>query len=192
MRRVPARAPLARGLRLSAMRLPKAWPLRTRALDECSGCGHQVSLTAGTAGADDGPHRGRSLAGKKMLVAGAVECRGDAIGRIRLRAIPAATSAALCGFIAGHVVRGSSVRTDGFRQYHRISQQGFAHIRIVVGDPKNASKLFPRVHRVFSLLDRWLLGTLHGSIRLPLRPNLRPAHLPCTTITGGSLSEPDT
>ena len=215
----------------------KAWQLRTRALDECAACGHQVSLTAGTAfagtrkplrlwfrviaellfskrgcsaleltrrfplsyetawtwlhklrscmdrsegdplsgsvevdetylgGADDGEHRGRSLAGKKMLVAGAAECRGDAIGRIRLRSIPAATSAVLCGFIGANLVQGSSVRTDGFRQYKRIGQQGFEHIRIVVGDPKKASKLFPRVHRVFSLLDRWLLGTLHGSIR---------------------------
>jgi transposase-like protein len=215
----------------------KAWQLRTRGLDECAACGHQVSLTAGTAfagtrkplylwfrviaellfskrgcsaleltrrfplsyetawtwlhklrscmdrsggdplsvsvevdetylgGADDGEHRGRSLAGKKLLVAGAVECRGDGIGRARLRAIPAATSAALCGFIGANVVAGSSVRTDGFRQYKRISEQGYQHVRIVVGDPKKASKLFPRIHRVFSLLDRWLLGTLHGSIR---------------------------
>lgn len=215
----------------------KAWQLRCRPLDECAACGHQVSLTAGTAfagtrkplrlwfrviaellfskrgcsaleltrrfplsyetawtwlhklrscmdrsggdplsdsvevdetylgGADDGEHRGRSLSGKKLLVAGAVECRGDAIGRIRLRAIPAATSAALCGFIASNVVSGSSIRTDGFRQYKRLGDHGYQHVRIVVGDPKNASKLFPRVHRVFSLLDRWLLGTLHGSIR---------------------------
>src|SRR5438128_3266895 len=27
----------------------KSWQLRTRALDECAGCGHQVSLTARTA-----------------------------------------------------------------------------------------------------------------------------------------------
>src|SRR5258708_17119625 len=27
----------------------KAWQLRTRPLDECAACGHQVSLTAGTA-----------------------------------------------------------------------------------------------------------------------------------------------
>lgn len=215
----------------------KAWQLRTRPLDECAGCGYQVSLTAGTAfagtrkplrlwfrviaellfskrgcsaleltrrfpisyetawtwlhklrtcmdrsggdplsgsvevdetylgGVDDGEHRGRSLAGKKLLVAGAAECRGKAIGRIRLRHVLAATSAALCSFIGGNVIEGSSVRTDGFRQYSRISSLGYEHVRVVVGDPKKASKLFPRVHRVFSLLDRWLLGTLHGSIR---------------------------
>jgi transposase-like protein len=215
----------------------KAWQLRTRPLDECAGCGHQVSLTAGTAfagtrkplrlwfrviaellfskrgcsaleltrrfpisyetawtwlhklrscmdrsggdplsgsvevdetylgGIDDGEHRGRSLAGKKLLVAGAAECRGEAIGRIRLRHLLMATSETLCGFIAGNIIEGSSVRTDGFRQYSRVSNLGYQHVRIVVGNPKKASKLFPRIHRVFSLLDRWLLGTLHGSIR---------------------------
>ncbi len=215
----------------------KAWQLRTRPLDECAACGHQVSLTAGTAfagtrkplrlwfrviaellfskrgcsaleltrrfplsyetawtwlhklrscmdrssgdpltgsvevdetylgGTDDGEHRGRSLSGKKLLVVGAVECRGEGIGRIRLRAIPAASGAVLCGFIGANVVAGGSVRTDGFTQYKQISKHGYQHVRVVVGDPKKASKLFPRVHRVFSLLDRWLLGTLHGSIR---------------------------
>jgi hypothetical protein len=215
----------------------KSWQLRTRPLDECASCGHQVSLTAGTAfagtrkplrlwfrvmgellfskrgcsaleltrrfplsyetawtwlhklrscmdrsggdplsgsievdetylgGVDDGEHRGRSLAGKKLLVAGAAECRGDAIGRIRLQHIVAASSPVLCGFIVSNVAGGSSIRTDGYRQYQRVSTLGYEHVRIVVGDPKKASKLFPRVHRVFSLLDRWLLGTLHGSIR---------------------------
>jgi ISXO2-like transposase domain len=31
-----------------------------------------------------------------------------------------------------------------------------------VGDAKNASKLFPRVHRTFSNLKTWLKGTHHG------------------------------
>ncbi len=217
----------------------KCWQLRTRPLDECAACGHQVSLTAGTAfagtrkplrlwfrviaellfskrgcsaleltrrfplsyetawtwlhklrscmdrsggdplagavevdetylgGRDDGKHRGRSLAGKKLLVIAAAECRGEAIGRIRLRGIHAASTAALCGFIAANVVAGSSVRTDGFQQYKPLGSSSYEHVRIVVGDPRKASKLFPRVHRVFSLLDRWLLGTLHGSIRRP-------------------------
>jgi hypothetical protein len=216
----------------------KAWQLHTRPLDECASCGHQVSLTAGTAfagtrkplrlwfrvigelllskrgcsaleltrrfplsygtawtwlhklrtcmdrssgdplsgsvevdetylgGVDDGTQRGRSLAGKKMLVVGAAECRGEAIGRIRLRSAAEISAAVLCGFVASHVVSGSSVRTDGLPQYKSIATLGYEHVRIIVGNKKQASKLFPRVHRVFSLLDRWLLGTLHGSIAL--------------------------
>jgi hypothetical protein len=30
------------------------------------------------------------------------------------------------------------------------------------GDPKNAAKLFPRVHRTFSNRKTWLAGTHHG------------------------------
>jgi transposase-like protein/Zn ribbon nucleic-acid-binding protein len=214
----------------------KAWQLRTRALDECAACGHQVSLTAGTAlagtrkplrlwfrvmgellcskrgcsaleltrrfplsygtawtwlhklrtcmdrkagdplsgtvevdetylgGHDDGTERGRSLAGKKMLVVGAAECRGEAIGRIRLRGIAAASASLLCGFIAETVHPGGSIRTDGLPQYKGIGSLEYEHTRLIVGNPKQASKLFPRVHRLFSLLDRWLLGTFHGSI----------------------------
>ncbi len=115
-------------------------------------------------GHDDGSERGRSLAGKKMLVAAAAECRGKAIGRIRLRWVGAASAALLCGFVADNVVPSATIRTDGLKQYKQLASFDYQHIRLIVGDPKNASKLFPRVHRVFSLLDRWLLGTFHGSI----------------------------
>jgi ISXO2-like transposase domain len=47
--------------------------------------------------------------------------------------------------------------------------QGYAPLRkmydyqpTTVGDAKNASKLFPRVHRTFSNLKTWLKGTHHG------------------------------
>ena len=215
----------------------KSWQLRTRPLDECASCGHQVSLTAGSAfagtrkplrlwfrvigemlfskrgcsaleltrrfplsyrtawtwlhklrscmdrsggepltgkvevdetylgGRDDGTDRGRSLAGKKMLVGGAAECRGRAIGRIRLRWLEDATTASLCGFVAANVAAGSTIRTDGFRAYQGLKTLPYQHVATVVGHPKLGSKLFPRVHRVFSLLDRWLLGTFHGSIQ---------------------------
>ena len=32
----------------------------------------------------------------------------------------------------------------------------------VIGDPKNAAKQLPRVHRAFANLKTWLLGTHHG------------------------------
>jgi hypothetical protein len=117
-------------------------------------------------GADPAEKRGRSLAGKKMLVAGAAECRGKAIGRIRLRAIPAASSAVLCAFVANSIVAGSLVKTDGQKGYMRVASNGYQHQRVIVGNPRRASRFFPRVHRVFSLLDRWILGTLQGSISL--------------------------
>lgn len=113
-------------------------------------------------GEDEAKYKGRSLRGKKSLVAGAAECRGDGIGRIRLGLVESATAAQLCGFVAATVASGTSVRTDGLQSYRRLSKNGFEHRRIVIAIPKLAAKLFPRIHRVFSLLDRWLLGTYQG------------------------------
>ncbi len=138
----------------------RAWGLRSRALDQCASCGHQVSLTAAMVfhgprkplvlwfrvigqflvsksgcsavdvsrqhglkyetawtwlhklrscmsqfgrepldgsvevdetylgGEDDDAHKGRCLTGHKTPVAAAVECGGEAIGRIRTGSLP--------------------------------------------------------------------------------------------------------
>ena len=113
-------------------------------------------------GEDEEKYKGRSLRGKKSLVAGAAECRGEGIGRIRLSQVERATALQLCGFVAATVAPGTAVRTDGLQSYRSLGKQGFDHRRIVIGVPKMAHTLFPRIHRVFSLLDRWLLGTYQG------------------------------
>ena len=88
---------------------------------------------------------------------------GLGIGRIRLRRISAPTKAALHGFIVESVAPGSVVRTDGLRAY--LGLEGYVHERRVQGeDPDAAGKLMPRVHRVASLLKRWLMGTHQGAI----------------------------
>ena len=85
------------------------------------------------------------------------------IGRIRLRRIPDLTKATLHGFIAQAVEPGSTVRTDGLNAY--LGLDGYTHDRRVQGpDPKAAGQLMPRVHRVASLLKRWLLGTHQGAV----------------------------
>ena len=71
---------------------------------------------------------------------------------------------ALCAFISSTVASGAAVKTDGWPHYRPIAGLGYTHHPTVIGNPKKASKLFPRVHRVFGLLDRWLLGTMHGSV----------------------------
>jgi transposase-like protein len=114
-------------------------------------------------GEDDGPHRGRSLTGHKTPVAAAVEWRGEAIGRIRLVAVLNATALSLCGFVQQNVAPGALVKTDGLQSYLPLSELGFHHQRVVLGNPKKAIKHLPNVHRVFSRLRRWLLGTYQGA-----------------------------
>lgn len=109
------------------------------------------------------PGRG---AEKKSLVVGAVEviqgANGPYSGRARMEIIPTADYVNLSDFLVKNVERGTTVRTDGLAAYVGIVHDGFIHRPLVVGDPEKASKMFPHIHRVFSNLKAWLIGTHHG------------------------------
>jgi transposase-like protein len=102
----------------------------------------------------------------KTLVIIAVEEFGPNIGRIRLARIPDGSSSHLHGFVQGAIAAGSSVHTDGWKPYQGLDQLGYLHeASKLQGQGKNAAtELLPRVHRVASLLKRWLLGTHQGAI----------------------------
>lgn len=99
---------------------------------------------------------------KKALIAVAAEEVGRGIGRIRLRRIVAPTRAILHGFIAEAIEPGSTVRTDGLNSY--LTLEGYMHDREVQRHQAEGEHLLPLVHRVISLLKRWLLGTHQGAI----------------------------
>lgn len=98
----------------------------------------------------------------KILIIVAVEEDGRGMGRIRLRSIPDLTKQTLHGFIAEAVEPGSTVRTDGYRSY--LGLDGYVHDRQVQLRQEEGEHVLPRVHRVISLLKRWLLGTHQGAI----------------------------
>ncbi len=98
----------------------------------------------------------------KAVIAVAAEEDGKGIGRIRLRSIPDVTRASLHGFIAEVIEPGSTVRTDGWNAY--LGLERYVHDRQVQRRHPEGEHLLPRVHRVVSLLKRWLLGTHQGAI----------------------------
>jgi transposase-like protein len=98
----------------------------------------------------------------KALIIVAAEEDGPGIGRIRLRRIPDLAKATLHGFIHQAVEPGSAVRTDGLRAY--LGLEGYVHDRRVQRQAAVGEHLLPRVHRVVSLLKRWLLGTHQGAV----------------------------
>lgn len=101
----------------------------------------------------------------KALVAIAAQIDGKGIGRIRLRRLPAASPSQLAAFVKQVVQPGSVVITDGWKGYARLKQEGFKHRpRLIHASGKTASALLPRVHRVASLLSRWLLGAHEGAL----------------------------
>ena len=108
--------------------------------------------------------RGRETI-KKAIVAIAAEVDGRKIGRIRLRWVPDLSAPVLRGFVKDSIVPASTVHTDGWPSYQGLAKLGFRHTVTNLstsGDP--AHVLMSAVHRVASLLKRWVLGTLQGGI----------------------------
>jgi len=103
--------------------------------------------------------------GKKALVEIAVECRGGGSGRVRMARIPDASRASLHGFITANIEPGAMLLTDGWPPYASIDRAGYGHKPVSIrASTENASELLPRVHRVASLLKRWLLATHQGAV----------------------------
>ena len=105
---------------------------------------------------------GRACGENQWPVAGAVEVRGNGCGRVRLEPVDDASAASLQTFVSDVVAEGSAVLTDGWRGYVGLAAV-FDHRVKLIRDPVRAAKLFPRVHRVFSLFKRMILGTYQGS-----------------------------
>ena len=104
---------------------------------------------------------------QKAVVVIAAEEDGPGIGRIRLATIPAPTKKSLLRFAQEAIEPGSSLHTDGRTAWEGIESRGYKRRRTALVKRKDrnaASRLLPRVHRVASLLKRWLLGTHQGAV----------------------------
>jgi len=109
--------------------------------------------------------RGRQTFKKALIVVAAEERGKKAIGRIRMLRIPDASAIRLRSFIVQAIDPGSTIVTDGWEGYSGLEAHGYSHeVRIAKGGNESVTKLLPRVHRVVSLLKRWILGTHQGAI----------------------------
>ena len=109
---------------------------------------------------------GNAFTGKNLVIA-AVEhaSHGGGFGRVRFGIIESRSRAELRKFIRATIEPRSLVITDGLRAYEQ-ALAGYRH------EPRNESApgapeghmLLPGVHRVFSLAERWLLGTHQGGV----------------------------
>lgn len=103
--------------------------------------------------------------GEKALIVIAAEADGPGIGRIRMRPIQDAAAGSLHSFIEDSIERGSILHTDGWQGYVGLDKKGYGReVSVLRGRRKEASVVMPRVHRVVSLLKRWLLGTHQGAV----------------------------
>jgi len=108
--------------------------------------------------------RGRQIE-NKALIAIAAQFEGNKIGRIRMKRVLDASAESLQAFIHESIEPGSVVYTDGWTGYAGIKSNGYHHkVTVLARKKKSPSDLLPRVHRIASLLKRWLMGTHQGAI----------------------------
>jgi predicted RNA-binding Zn-ribbon protein involved in translation (DUF1610 family) len=80
-------------------------------------------------------------------------------GRLRLAMIGDNTAGSIEAFVRANVKAGTTLLTDGHASYPGLT--GYRHDPRVVGNMAGHVVL-PWMHRAFSLLKRWGLGTYHG------------------------------
>ena len=119
-------------------------------------------------GAEPGLRGGRAR-GKKVLTCIAVEIREPkGLGRCRMGPLADASATSLQAFVTDHVEPGATVITDAWQGYRGLDKLGYVHDRrsqrAAKSRGEDPGELLPAVHRVASLIKRWLLGTHHGSV----------------------------
>jgi transposase-like protein len=108
---------------------------------------------------------GRQTLDKSLVVIAVEMLSPKGFGRVRLRKIPDASKVSLVGFVRDVVEPGSTVRTDGLVAYRWLANEGFNHVAKAISRTSSTAHVsMPGVHRVASLLKRWLLGTHQGSV----------------------------
>ena len=116
----------------------------------------------------------RQLQGRRAaLVLVAVEKRGKASGRARMRVIPDFQGKTIIPFLTQNVSPGATIYTDGFKSFEGLSEAGFKHIARV--QPlrselrKGAKSAVPLADRAIGNLQQWLIGTYHGVSKAQLQ-----------------------
>ena len=111
-------------------------------------------------GSEKGGKRGRGAERKEIVVIAVELHEPKGFGRVRMKRVADASGATLLPFVRENIEPGSEVLTDAWGGYNDITKSGYTRITTNLsdsGDP--AHVLMPGVHRIASLLKRWLLGT---------------------------------
>ncbi len=111
--------------------------------------------------------KGRKSNTSKVLVVMAVEIlTPKGFGRIRRRRVANDSGACVMPCMQEVIEPGAQVRTDGSGAHLSLKDLGFVHQRtVMLGSNVPAHVSMAGVHRVAALVQRWILGTHHGSVQ---------------------------
>jgi transposase-like protein len=118
----------------------------------------KVEIDESLVGGKRSGKRGRGAEGK-ILVIIAIELVGKKMGRVRMETIESADRVQINQFVKNNIVVGSTIITDGWKGYTDVKKMKYKH---EIQDKKiilDKEEITPNVHKIASLLKRWLLGT---------------------------------
>lgn len=99
---------------------------------------------------------GRGAEGKAIVIIAVEDKRKEGFGRIRAGIVDNVSGDSIEAFLKENVEPGSRIRSDGWTGYSNVSKAGYRHYA--------TAKDLKLVHRVASLLKRWLTGTHQGAV----------------------------
>jgi transposase-like protein len=103
----------------------------------------------------------------------AVEKRGKASGRVRMRVIPDFKAKTILSFLTQNVSPGTTIYTDGLKSFEGLPEAGFKHIArpqpLRSELRKGGKSAVPLADRAIGNLQQWLIGTYHGVSRAQLQ-----------------------
>jgi len=129
-------------------------------------------------GVKTGGKRGRGAPGKAYVVI-AVKSKDKAFGRCRLQVVPKIDAKNLGQFLHRHITPGSVVISDALRSYPPAIADTYGHKPFnIKRSGLHAHEVLPGVHRVASLLNRWLAGTHKSGVSAEHLQAYLDVHLP--------------
>jgi transposase-like protein len=109
---------------------------------------------------------------RAALVLVAVEKRGKASGRVRMKMIPNFKAITIISFLTQNVTPGSTIYTD-VKSFAGLSEAGFKHVArtqpLRTELRKGAKSAVPLADRAIGNLQQWLIGTYHGVSKAQLQ-----------------------
>jgi len=109
--------------------------------------------------------RGRGSEGKTLVIV-AVEIIGKGTGRTRLAIVPDASRKSLNSFIKQNIKPDSTIVTDAWKGYVDVTKMKYKHKIENQSIKSDEVSTLPHVHRIASLLKRWLLGTHQSYVNM--------------------------
>lgn len=116
-------------------------------------------------GGEHSGKRGRGALGKTLILVAVEDKKQAGFGRVRMSVIKNAEAETLLKAIQNMVAVDSTIRTDQHKGYPIITKHGYKHEPVAKVSYELGEDNTPLVHRIASLLKRWLLGTHQGGVQ---------------------------